>query len=93
VKQLRRVFDIKGLGVIAGCYVKDGRITKDSTVVVWRGNQKIGEGSIKTLQRDKKAVKEVHSGYECAFMIDGVSDFQVDDRIECFVQVAEKPKK
>lgn len=87
---VRRVFDIKGLGVIAGCYVKDGRITKDSFVTVWRGKQKIGEGSIKTLQRDKKTVKEVHSGYECGFIVDGVTDFQVDDRIECFLEVPEK---
>lgn len=87
---VRRVFDIKGLGVIAGCYVKDGRVTKDSFVTVWRGKQKIGEGPIKTLQRDKKTVKEVHSGYECAFIIEGLTDFQVDDRIDCFLEVPEK---
>ena len=94
---VRRVFDIKGLGVIAGCYVKDGRISKDSTVVVFRGNHKVGEGSIKTLQRDKKTVKEVHSGFECGFIVNGFTEFQVDDRVDCFLEVAEKkvekPKK
>ena len=89
---VRRVFDIKGLGVIAGCYVTDGRFTKDGNVIIWRGKQKIGQGKIKSLQRDKKAVKEVHAGYECGFIIDGVTDWAVDDRVECFIEVPEKQK-
>lgn len=89
---VRRVFDIKGLGVIAGCYVTDGRFTKDGNVIIWRGKQKIGQGKIKSLQRDKKVVKEVHAGYECAFIIDGVTDWAVDDRVECFIEVPEKQK-
>jgi translation initiation factor IF-2 len=84
-----KVFDIKNLGVIAGAQVKDGRFSKDGTVIVYRGRQKIGEGKIKSLQRDKKTVKEVHTGFECAFLIDGIDDFQVDDRVECYLEVAE----
>lgn len=90
---VRRVFDIKQLGVIAGCYVKDGRFTRNGSVVVWRGTHKIGEGPIKSLQRDKKSVKEVHSGYECGFLVDGLTDLAVDDRVECFIQVPKQPKK
>lgn len=91
--EVRRVFDIKGLGVIAGCYVKEGRFTRDSQLVIWRAGRKIGEGPIKSLQRDKKVVKEVHSGYECAFIIDGYTDWAEGDRVECFITVPKVDKK
>lgn len=89
---VRKVFDIKGLGVIAGCYVKDGRFTRDGFVTIWRGNQKIGEGNIKSLQRDKKMVKEVHSGYECGFLVENFSNWEPDDRVDCFIMVPETAK-
>ncbi len=84
---VRRVFDIKGIGVIAGSYVQDGRFSKDGYVVGWRGRQKIGEGKITSLQREKKTVKEVHVGYECGFVVEGMTDWEVDDRVECFVNL------
>lgn len=84
-----KVFDIKNLGVIAGAQVKTGRFSKDGKVVVWRGKYKVGEGLMKSLQRDKKAVKEVHAGFECAFMIDGFDAWEVDDRVECHQEVVE----
>ena len=82
-----KVFDIKDLGVIAGAQVKTGRFTRDGHVVIWRGKQKVGSGSIKSLQRDRKSVKEVHAGFECAFLIEGFSQWEVDDRVECFNDV------
>ena len=54
---------------------------------MYRGKYKVGEGAIKSLQRDKKTVKEVQTGFECAFMLDGFSDWIVDDRVECFIEV------
>lgn len=84
-----RVFDIKNLGVIAGCIVKDGVFSRKGRVVVWRGNTKVGEGPIKSLQRERKTVKEVHAGFECGFLIEGFNDFQVDDRVECYLDVPE----
>ena len=84
-----KVFDIKDLGVIAGAQVKSGRFSRDGKVVVWRGKFKVGEGSIKSLQRDRKSVKEVHSGFECAFMVDGFTEWQPDDRVECMLEVEE----
>lgn len=89
---VRKVFDIKGVGVIAGSYVKDGIITRDCNLVNWRGKHKIGEGKISSLQRDKKTVKEVHTGFECGFMIEGFGDWQPDDRVECFIMVPEGSK-
>ena len=84
---VRKVFDIKNIGVIAGCYVKDGIINRDCTIVAYRGKQKVGEGKISSLQREKKTVKEVHAGFECGFMVQDFNDWQPDDRVECFIQV------
>lgn len=89
---VRKVFDIKNLGVIAGAYLKQGIFSRDGSVVAWRGSRKIGEGKITSLQRDKNAVKEVHAGYECAFMVEGITDWQIDDRVECFLERPESKK-
>ncbi len=90
---VRQVFDIKGVGVVAGSYVKDGIFSRDGSVVAWRGNQKIGEGKITSLQREKKTVKEVHAGFECGFVVEGITNWAVDDRVECFIQVPMSKKK
>lgn len=87
-----KIFDIKNLGVIAGAYLKEGRFSKDGSVIVYRGNRKVGEGKITSLQRDKKPVKEVHAGFECAFMIDGFTEWQVDDRVECYLDTPDTSK-
>ena len=84
-----KVFDIKNLGVIAGAQVKSGRFSKDGKVIVFRGKFKVGEGMIKSLQRDRKSVKEVHTGFECAFMIEGFTEWQPEDRVECYLEMAE----
>lgn len=83
-----KVFDIKDLGIIAGAQVKTGRFVRDGKVTVWRGKHKVGEGAIKGLQRDRKSVKEVHAGFECAFLVDGFDTWEVDDRVECYQEVA-----
>lgn len=87
-----KVFDIKNVGVIAGCRITDGKFTKDGSVVVWRGRYKIGEGKITSLQREKRTVKEVMVGFECGIGVEGVIDFLPDDRIECFIQIPVSPK-
>ena len=58
--------------------------------MIWRGKTKIGEGPIKSLERDRKTVKEVHTGFECAFLIEGFNEWQIDDRVECFIDVPQK---
>lgn len=85
-----KVFDIKGVGVIAGSMVNDGRLTKGSHMVAFRGKEKIGEGKITSLQRDRKTVKEVHNGFECGFVMDGFKDWQEGDRAECYIEVPKK---
>ncbi len=87
---VRKVFEVKNVGVIAGSYINDGIFTKGALVVGWRGKQKLGEGKIKSLQRDRNSVKEVHKGFECGFVVSEISDWQEDDRAECYIEVPEK---
>jgi translation initiation factor IF-2 len=90
--EVLRVFEIKGVGTIAGCSVNEGKFTKDGSVVVWRDGYKIGSGKIVSLQREKRTVKEVAAGFECGFMAEGLTDFIPGDRVECFIQVPATPK-
>lgn len=85
VAEVRKVFNMKNVGVIAGCYVKDGTIKHGGRVEVYRNHDKVGEGVIKTLQSDRKTKKEVASGYECAFIVDGFNDWEEGDLVECLV--------
>jgi translation initiation factor IF-2 len=85
-----KVFDIKNLGIVAGSKVISGRFIKNGKVNILRNGKIIGSGIIKGLQRDKKSVKEVHVGFECGILLDGFSDFQIDDIIECFEESPEK---
>ncbi len=87
---IRQVFSIKNVGVIAGCYVNDGRFTREGKVKVFRRDRKIGEGKILSLQRERKTVKEVHAGFECGIIVEGLEDFAVDDRIECYIEAPAK---
>lgn len=84
-----KVFDIKKLGVIAGARIIDGVCNKNSTVKVLRGSRVVGKGAISSLQRDRNPAKEVRKGFECAFVVDGFTEWQIDDRVECYNEVRE----
>ncbi len=88
-----KVFNIKKIGVIAGCSVQEGVISRDNKVVGKRGGKIIGEGMISSLQREGKVVKEVHAGYECGFICDQFSDWQEGDIVETFAKVTESSEK
>ena len=81
-----KVFDIKGVGVIAGCYMREGVFTRGNKVECIRNGRKVGEGKISTLQRDRKTVKEVHSGYECGFTCDGFTEWREGDTVLCYTE-------
>ena len=87
---VKKVFNIKKIGIIAGCYVKEGIFSRNSKVVCLRNGEKVGEGKIKSLQREGKVVKEIHAGYECGFICEGFNDWQVDDIVQSFSEVKEK---
>ena len=84
-----KVFRIKNVGVVAGARVNQGYMSSEGYLVVWRGKQRIGEGPVKSLQHERKTVKEVRKGFECAFVIEGLEDWQEDDRVECYCEFAD----
>ncbi len=84
---IRKIFDIKGIGIVPGFYVKEGKVEKGAHLIIWRGKIKIAEGVVQSLQREKKTVKELAVGLEGALFVDGFSDWSVDDRAECFASV------
>ena len=84
--EVRALFKISSVGTIAGCYVLDGKIVRNSEVKVSRKDSVVFEGKIATLKREKDDVKEVAAGYECGIKIDGFNDVQEGDIIECIVK-------
>ena len=83
--EVRQTYKVSAIGTIAGCYVKDGKITRDAQVRVLRDNIVIYEGSIGSLQRFKDSVKEVAANYECGMSIEKFNDIKEGDIFECFV--------
>ena len=83
--EVRQTYKVSAIGTIAGCYVKDGKVTRDSKVRVLRDNIVIYEGEIGSLQRFKDAVKEVAQNYECGMSIDKFNDIKEGDIFECYV--------
>ncbi len=82
--EVRMTYKVSAIGTIAGCMVKDGKVTRDAQVRVLRDNIVIHEGEIGSLQRFKDAVKEVTAGYECGMSIVKYNDIKENDVFECF---------
>ncbi|MCG3203663.1 MAG: Elongation factor 4 [Elusimicrobia bacterium] len=72
-------------GMIAGCMVTEGKVTRNAKARVIRGGELVGEGGISSLRRFKDDVKEVEKGYECGLSVDNVRSFSQGDLIEVFV--------
>lgn len=84
--QVMQVFHVKKESAIAGCLIKEGLLRRSENVRVLRGGKVVYEGSLKTLRHIKDDVREKTAGHECGVMLDGYSDFHVDDVIECFTR-------
>ncbi len=83
--EVRATFKITGVGTIAGSYVTDGKITRNSKLRLLRDNIIIYEGAVGSLKRLKDDAKEVATGYECGIGIDGYNDIKEGDVIEAFI--------
>ncbi len=83
--EVRMTYKVSAVGTIAGCMVKDGKVTRDSKVRVLRDNIVIHEGEIGSLQRFKDAAKEVTAGYECGMSVLKFNDIREGDIFECYV--------
>ena len=89
---VRETYKVSKVGTIAGCYVNEGSIQRDSGVRIIRDGIVILEGKLASLKRFKDDVKEVKMGYECGAMIENFNDIKVDDVIEGFVMEEIKQK-
>lgn len=83
--EVRQVFKITNVGMIAGCYVIDGKIVRNSGVRVLRDNVVIHEGKLVSLKREKDDAREVATGYECGVQVEDYNDIKVGDHIESFI--------
>ena len=83
--EVRMTYKVSAIGTIAGCMVKDGKITRDAKVRILRDNIVIHEGEVGSLQRFKDAVKEVTAGYECGMSIAKFNDIKEGDVFEAFI--------
>ncbi len=83
--EVRNVFRITGVGMVAGCYVLDGKMQRNAQMRLLRDNIVIYDGAIASLQRFKDSVKEVASGYECGITFEKFQDIKEGDIIEAFL--------
>ena len=82
--QIRSVFNITGVGKVAGCMVTEGLVKRGAKVRLLRDNVVIHDGNLGQLKRYKDDVKEVKEGYECGMSFENYNDIQVNDAIECY---------
>ena len=82
--EVRNVIKVPKIGNIAGCYVLDGKIIRNSSVRVLRDGIVIYDGTIQSLKRFKEDVKEVASGYECGISLEKFNDFKENDIFEVY---------
>jgi translation initiation factor IF-2 len=82
---VRNTFRIPKAGTIAGCYISDGKVTRNAEVRLLRDNVVIYEGKISSLKRFKEDASEVGRGYECGIGIQNFNDVKIGDTIEAFV--------
>jgi translation initiation factor IF-2 len=71
-------------GVVAGCYVQDGKIQRNTSARVLRDGQEVWKGQIASLRHFKEDVREMAAGFECGIQLDGFDDVREGDVIECF---------
>ncbi len=88
--EIRRVFKLTNVGVVAGCYVKEGKVVRGTMVRLVRDSIVLHEAKIDSLKREKDDVKEVASGYECGIKLENYSDIKEGDILECFELIEEK---
>ena len=91
--EIRETYKISNVGTIAGCYVLNGKLQRNSEVRVIREGIVIFESSLSSLKRFKDDVKEVNSGYECGLTVEKFNDIKEGDIVECFKMEAIKRKE
>ena len=90
--EIRDTFKVPKIGTVAGCYVQEGKITRQNKIRLIRDGVVIYEGELATLKRFKDDVKEVNAGYECGLNIHNFNDIKVGDIIEAYKIIETKKK-
>jgi len=83
--EIRQIFKVSRIGVVAGCAVLEGKILRGSHAHLVRGGKMIFEATVSTLKRMKDDVREVQTGFECGITLGDFRDYQVNDIIEAYV--------
>jgi translation initiation factor IF-2 len=88
--EIRQVFRISRVGVIAGCYMLEGAVRRGSRVRLLRDNVVIHDGELSSLKRFKDDVREVRAGFECGLSLKDFNDIKIGDQLEVYevVEVA-----
>lgn len=84
---VRQIFNIAGVGTIAGCYVTEGKIARGNSVRLLRDQVVVHEGKLASLKRFKDDVREVAAGYECGLSLEGFQDIKQGDVIEAYERI------
>jgi len=84
--EVRATFRVPKSGIVAGCYVSEGRVVRNEFVRVRRDDKVIYEGKLDSLRHIKEEVREMAQGFECGIHSQGFQDFQVGDLIEAFAK-------
>ncbi|WP_425429659.1 translation initiation factor IF-2 [Desulfovibrio litoralis] len=90
--EVRQTFSLPKAGVVAGCFVIDGKITRNAGIRLLRDGIVVHTGKISSLKRFKDDVREVLKGYECGISIENFNDIKASDVIEAFETVEEAAK-
>ncbi len=88
--EVRKIFKLTNVGIVAGCYVKSGKIVRNTMVRLVRDSIVLLSIKIDSLKREKDDVKEVQEGYECGIKLENFSDIKTGDIFECYEMVEEK---
>ena len=83
--EIRQTFKVSNVGTIAGCYVTNGKVSRNAGIRIIRDNVVIHDGKLISLKRFKDDVKEVASGYECGIQIENFNDIKEGDVLEVYV--------
>jgi translation initiation factor IF-2 len=85
--EVRQIFNIAGVGTIAGCHVNEGKISRGNLVRLLRDQVVVHEGKLASLRRFKDDVREVTAGYECGLSLEGYQDLKQGDIVEAYERV------
>lgn len=88
VAEVRALFRVPRVGIVAGCYVTEGKIVRGTNMRVTRKNEVVFDGKLDNLKHLKEDVREMAAGFECGISSDSFTDYQVEDLIECYTTKA-----